>query len=338
MLIGDVWLCSGQSNMEMAVRQVQNAGGEMAQSANDSLRLFQVGHHTSAAPLDHFFIPVAWDVASPQTVGPFSAACYFFARDLQKTVKVPMGLIHASWGGSAIEPWISADGLRTIGGFEDRLQLLDAYARDPKAATERLGHAWEAWWRSKGLSPQGQEPWQPAATAGWHAAPAALGDWKQWGVPELASFDGMLWYRTTVTLSGAQAAGAATLSLGGIDEVDETWVNGQPVGNTFGWGAERNYDVPPGLLHEGRKRHRRQRAQHVGERWPARAGGQDAAAHGRHVGGTDWRQVGVPDRAGERGPASAGALGDGQRPVDDIQRDDRAARSGRAARRGVVPG
>jgi sialate O-acetylesterase len=250
-LVGDVWLCSGQSNMEMAVRNARNSGAEIAASANDRLRLFQIAHMTSAETLDRFSIPAAWTVASPQTVGDFSGTCYFFARDLQKTVDVPMGLIHASWGGSAIEPWISADGLRAIGGFDESLDLLRAYAQDPKAATTNLGHAWEAWWREHGGSLAGAEPWQESATNGWTPAPPGLGDWKGWGVPELASHDGMVWYRTTVTLSPAQATGAATLALGGIDEVDQTWLNGQPIGNTFGWGTERTYAIPAGLLKPG---------------------------------------------------------------------------------------
>jgi sialate O-acetylesterase len=250
-LVGDVWLCSGQSNMEMAVRNAQNAGAELAQAANDRLRLLQIAHATSAAPLGRFSIPPAWAVASARTVGDFSATCYFFARELQKTIDVPMGLIHASWGGSAIEPWISASGLHAIGGFDESLGLLRAYAEDPTAATEQLGHAWEAWWRAHGGSAPGAEPWQPSATSGWTPAPSQLGDWKAWGVPELASHDGMVWYRATITLSRAQAEGAARIALGGIDEVDETWVNGRPIGNTFGWGTERTYNVPAGVLKEG---------------------------------------------------------------------------------------
>jgi sialate O-acetylesterase len=82
-------------------------------------------------------------------------------------------------------------------------------------------------------------------------APDALGDWKRWGVPSLAGHDGMVWFRRTVTLTRAQALGTAALALGGIDEVDQTWVNGRPVGNTFGWGTPRTYQLPAGVLREG---------------------------------------------------------------------------------------
>jgi sialate O-acetylesterase len=77
-------------------------------------------------------------------------------------------------------------------------------------------------------------------------------DWKTWGVPELRNHDGMVWFRRTALLSKAQAAVGARLSIGAIDEVDETWVNGRPLANSFGYGTERTYDVPKGWLHAGR--------------------------------------------------------------------------------------
>ena len=251
-MMGDVWLCSGQSNMEWPVSRSLNAAGEIARSANDRIRLLSIAHDYDAAPRDHFGTPVTWKTADPDSVASFSATCYYFARELQKSVPVPMGLIHASWGGSNIEAWMSASGLSSVGGFDEQLALLPVYVKDPKAASARLGALWERWWRSHVQAPAGSEPWQPASTEGWQESPAALGDWKTWGVPELASFHGMVWYRRDVTLTRAQAEQTATLALGGIDEVDQTWVNGRPVGNTFGWGTERAYELPRGVLEEGR--------------------------------------------------------------------------------------
>jgi sialate O-acetylesterase len=251
-LVGDVWLCSGQSNMELPVSRTLNADSEIAQSANDAIRLLQIAHADSPAPLDAFRTPVQWRQAAPETVGDFSGTCYYFARELQKTVSVPMGLIHASWGGSNIETWIGAEGLRSIGGFDEELETLRVYARDPSAAVVRLGEAWEAWWRSHAARGPGDEPWHGEADASWGEVPAAMGDWKTWGVGELGRHDGMVWFRRSVTLTGAQAAQPATLSLGSIDEVDQTWVNGQPVGNTFGWGTPRVYELPAGRLHAGK--------------------------------------------------------------------------------------
>src|ERR1700760_4714355 len=76
-------------------------------------------------------------------------------------------------------------------------------------------------------------------------------DWKTWGVKELEQHDGMVWFRRTFQLGAAEAAASAVLSIGAIDEVDETWVNGRPIGNTFGYGTKRSYRLPPGLLKQG---------------------------------------------------------------------------------------
>ena len=183
---------------------------------------------------------------SPGTIPSFSAACYYFARELQKTQMVPMGLIHSSWGGSRIEPWMSDAALRPIGGFDAQLDLLRVYARDQRAGNDRQGEMWQQWWSSHARS----TPWQ-AADGNWLDVPEPMRDWKTWGVPELKNHDGMVWFRRNVTLTAQQAASDAALSIGGIDEVDETWVNGKPVGYSFGYGTERTYRVPPGLLRAG---------------------------------------------------------------------------------------
>lgn len=250
-LLGDVWLCSGQSNMEFPVGR--SRGGEMAaaQSADDGIRLMTVPHLALPEPASRPDTPGTWRVASPQSVRTFSAACYFFALELRQSVPVPMGLVNASWGGSAIEAWMGPGGLKSAGGFDERLEVLRTYARDQDAANQKLGRIWESWWRS---TPGGTpEPWQPA-TAGadaWPAVPEPMRNWKTWGVAELANHDGMVWYRRSFTLTPRQAGRPATLALGGIDEVDQTWVNGRVIRNTFGWGDPRVYPVPAGLLHAG---------------------------------------------------------------------------------------
>ena len=245
-LVGDVYLCSGQSNMELPVTRSLNAAGEIAAAKSDTIRLMSVAHASNAAPLAHFQTPVAWATVSPDTIRDFSAACYYFARELQKSVPVALGLIHSSWGGSRIEPWLSDAGLRAVGGFDARLDLLRLYAREPKAGNDRLGEQWQQWWRNGSHT----TPWKDSG-ATWHTVPEPMRDWKTWGVPELKNHDGMVWFRRSVNLTAQQAAATATLSLGAIDEVDETWVNGRPIANSFGYATERTYTVPPGLLRGG---------------------------------------------------------------------------------------
>lgn len=250
-LVGDVWLCAGQSNMELQVHRTLNSRAEIAGADNDSIRLLKVPQVGSAQPQAGFDGPVQWKPATPQNVPDFSATCYYFARELQKTVDVPMGLVNASLGGSRIEAWLSAAALRSVGGHDDALDALALYTHDPSAANARWGEVWTAWWRALPDVVRGDEPWNPdATTQGWRAAPRALGNYRQWGVPDLADFTGMSWYRTTVTLDARQAAQDAVLALGSVDEIDQTWVNGRAVGSHYG-GGERSYPLPRGLLHAG---------------------------------------------------------------------------------------
>jgi sialate O-acetylesterase len=250
-LVGDVWLCSGQSNMELPVRRTLNARAEMADADNDGIRMLKVGQDESVLPRADFAMPLAWRKTTPATVGDFSATCYYFARELQKTGHVPLGLIDASLGGARIEAWMSAGALRKVGGYDEALNLLTLYATDPVAASEHWGRIWERWWQDlPGMA--GDQPWKPGQATGapWRNAPAQLGSWEDWGVPALAEFNGMLWYRTTVTLSAQQAAQDAVLTLGEADEVDVSWVNGRAVGSGY-IGHDRVYRLLHGLLHAG---------------------------------------------------------------------------------------
>jgi sialate O-acetylesterase len=250
-MVGDVWLCSGQSNMAWPVRLTLNAENEIRQATNGSIRVLTVGRAASPTPLERPPAPLTWQVASPDTVKDFSAACYYFARELRKTVPVPMGLINSSWGGANIEAWIGGSGLKAVGGFDEHLDLLELYAKDPAAATTRLGRAWEQWWR--GRAPQGAqgEPWRSVDEEGWSDVPPAMTDWKTWGVKQLENLNGMVWFRRRFELTAAQAAQPAVLALGAIDELDQTWVNGEPAGNSFGWATPREYQLPAGRLREG---------------------------------------------------------------------------------------
>ena len=257
-LVGDVFLCSGQSNMELQVQHAADSQSEINKSANSSIRLLTIERSASPMPLANFERPVHWQAAAPETVPEWSAACFFFARELQTSIHVPIGLLHSSWGGSNIRPWMSVSALQSIGGFRPSLDILNVYSRDRAAAQTRFAAQWEAWWRSKTTDRAGAEPWSarplssPSSEVGtWRAAPAGLGDWRTWGVSELKDFTGLLWYRITIRLTDAQAKLPATLELGPISQVDATWIDGRAVGNTFGYGTERTYPVPVGLLHAG---------------------------------------------------------------------------------------
>jgi sialate O-acetylesterase len=248
-LVGDVWLCSGQSNMEWPVRMTLDAGNEAALSANARIRHVTIPRASSAIPLHDFATPLEWKLASPGNTEHFSATCYYFVRELQKSVDVPQGIVHASWGGSRIEPWMSDSALRTQQGYAPALDLLADYGANRASAFRKRGEAWEKWWRAQSAT-GGKQPWREGSGGSWRTAPAELGYWERWNLPELGRHDGMVWYRARVTLTAAQARQRATLSIGQVDDVDMTWVNGQSVGNTFGLDP-RHYELPAKLLTAG---------------------------------------------------------------------------------------
>ncbi len=247
--VGDVWLCSGQSNMEWTVRNSLDAHSEVQHSTNDTIRHVTIPRFAAAGPSPDFPGRLEWKVAGPATTQDFSAVCYFFARELQKTVNVPQGLINSSWGGTRIETWLSAQALRQLGGNDAMLDMLGAYAADPAVGAARWGREWQQWWTAQPVT-QGVQPWTTGKAAGaWQRVPE-LTQWENWHVPALAGYDGMVWYRARAKLSRAQAKQAARISLGLVDDVDLVWINGQPMASGYGEEA-RVYDVPARALQSG---------------------------------------------------------------------------------------
>lgn len=250
-LVGDVWLCSGQSNMVLQVKRTLDSRAEIQDASNDRLRMLTVDDVASAVPLQAIPAGDHWLKTTPANVPEFSATCYYYARELQKTVPVPMGMVVAAWGGARIEPWMSAQALRKVGGYDPGLDLLALYAKDRPRAEQQWDRQWKAWWLSRPGATAANAPWNASSLGqpGWQRAPLQRGAWQHWGLPSLADFTGMLWYRTTVKLDKAQAAQGAVLDLL-ANEIDQTWVNGHWVGTAYG-SVQRHYTVPAGVLHEG---------------------------------------------------------------------------------------
>ncbi|HYG07143.1 MAG TPA: sialate O-acetylesterase [Stenotrophomonas sp.] len=251
-LIGDVWLCSGQSNMELQVHRTLDSRSELLNARHDDIRLLSIKQEASAVPRATFATAPQWQRADTDSVRDFSAACYYFARELQQKVDVPMGLINAAWGGSRIQAWLSGEAVARTGLYREEQAVLARYAKDPLQAAAQWGGLWQAWWQRQPGIAGNDRPWDAkAAPQGeWAPAPAALGAWEHWGVPALASFDGLVWFRSQVTLSAEQARQAKALAIGSADEIDTTWVNGRAIGSSYG-GDAREYPLPPGLLHAG---------------------------------------------------------------------------------------
>ena len=252
-LIGDVYLCSGQSNMEYPTRLASDYDQDVNSANNTLIRLFHIERFRSVVPRTSFGADVHWDVTSPQSVLEFSAACYFFGRDLQPTVGVPIGLIESAWGGSVIEAWISAPRLRRLGGYDPYLDLLPVYAGSPAQAQRDWDRIAADWWRAHDPASTAIPPWYaPDYDDSSWAGTVPGGTWREWNVPELKTFNGLVWLRKAVVLTARQAGEQAVLSLGAIDQADITWVDGVEAGASEGYDVPRVYTLPAGVLHPGR--------------------------------------------------------------------------------------
>jgi sialate O-acetylesterase len=247
LLVGDVWLCSGQSNMEYPLRRSLGGEAEAANSADPNIRLLQTGRVSLPEPTTALPREAAWRPATPESANNFSAACFFMGREIKKTTGVPVGLIDATWGGSVIQDWISRDGLHALGDYEEGLAILADYAKSPEAGMARWIAQFDRW--AAKAEPQAAAWSRPDFDdRDWKTMPAE----KLWETnPGLESFDGTIWLRATIVLTAKQAKQGAVLALGPVDDLDITFVNGRQVGSTQGWDKPRAYKIAPGVLKAG---------------------------------------------------------------------------------------
>lgn len=181
LLIGDVFLCSGQSNMELAVNSAQDLIPDAHPPLDDQLRLVTIAKASSETPLARFAVKPQWAAADSDTVPGFSAACFYMVQALRRTERVPIGAIHASWGGSRISAWMSDTALRSA-GMAREADLLALHAKDAVAAERGASTIWEEWWRGGTGEAKGREPWQPDAVLDWKPVPK-IGNFENWGCP-----------------------------------------------------------------------------------------------------------------------------------------------------------
>ena len=246
-LIGDVWVASGQSNME---RELGPRGGqkdivgwqEAAASADYPLiRQYQIPLNSSSVPLNDG--NGSWMVCSPETAPNFCGVGYFFIRDVYESQQIPMAMIHTTWGGTPAEAWTSLEKLKTVPSYADVAQTIENLANNPASLTDMREN-----WLKKNDAGTAGEWWKETVSEGWKhvEAPAYFEDMG------LHAFDGVVWLRKEFDLPADAAGKTATLQLGQIDDNDDTWLNGQLVGSTEGWNLDRAYTIPAGVLKAGR--------------------------------------------------------------------------------------
>lgn len=248
-MVGDVFLCSGQSNMEFELRFAASSARAIGGSADQGLRLLTIDHATSPVAQPALRSNAAWRVSSPSETPGFSAVCYFFGRELRQKTRVPIGLVQSTWSGSYIESWIGAGALQRLGGYDQTLALNALYVKSPGEAEAEVGRLWEAWW--KAAFPRGSEPWRGDAALPWKDGPLPWRNWTRWDVPDLKSNIALVWFKRDIKLTAQEAAQASHLRLGELHEQTEVWINGRPVAASFNWGTEGDFALPPKTFHAG---------------------------------------------------------------------------------------
>lgn len=240
LLLGDVYICSGQSNMEWNMRVINDSEKEISNAAHPGIRLFTV---TKALALE----PAAdvaggeWLTCTPEHVADFSAVAYFFGRKLASDEKIPIGLVSTNWGGTNVQTWMSWDLISKLEGYtlEDRAKYEEARTNMQqklqafRALLQENKGEKEKWQEGKGN-------WKPIQQPG------------MWEQTAIGNTDGVIWMKKEWDLPAAQAGKKAVLHLGAIDDHDVTYVNGVKVGALDVYNKERVYEVDASILKPGK--------------------------------------------------------------------------------------
>ncbi|MDB5002518.1 MAG: 9-O-acetylesterase [Mucilaginibacter sp.] len=256
-LIGEVWVCSGQSNMEMPLTgfygDVLNLNYELADAANyPEIRMLKIDNKTSFTPLSNLQTKGDWMICTPKTVRDFSAVAYFFAKNLFVGKHIPVGIINSTWGGTVAEAWASGSTLKTMPAFapfvnaveggltQQKLDLqyqmevsgwIDSInAKDPGFQQGKL------LWTEPGFD---DSAWQKMILPTY---------WEQAHVP---GYDGTMWFRKKVIIPAAWAGRDLNLNMGGIDDYDVSYFNGVEIGHTESFYYKRSYTIPGNLVKTG---------------------------------------------------------------------------------------
>ncbi len=271
-LIGEVWVCSGQSNMEMPVKgwgKVDNFEQELIEADKYlNIRLLHIEKATSTVPLDEVkAVADGWQVCNAKTVEEFSSVAYFFGRDLLLSQKVPIGLINTSWGGTIAEAWTSGESLETMPDFREAVETVRQMPQSPEGMREYYKQQMKEWEQKvkkmdKGIHSDGRPGW---ATNGKFIELSLetkevnnSDDWTKVQVPNFIetqgfkNIDGIFWFRKTIEIPAAWEGKELTLNIPAIDDNDWTYFNETEIGSTEGWNINRNYTIPKELVKKGR--------------------------------------------------------------------------------------
>jgi len=257
-LMGEVWICSGQSNMEMSVNgkwgKVINSEEEAANANYPNIRLLMVKKYVENSPQENFESE-GWKECSSESISDFSAAAYFFGRDLHNELDIPIGLIQAAWGGTIIEAWTSGPSLKKIPEFTDIVKSIES---DTTTYEESLI-----------IVQKKKEEWPPKVEKilddrgifnhGFQNPDYNTNDWKTMKLPTVwealnINVDGVVWFSKDINVPKLWKGEDLTLCLGKINDYDNTWFNGKRVGRGTDVGDLRVYKIPDSLVKLGQNR------------------------------------------------------------------------------------
>lgn len=259
-LVGEVWLASGQSNMEWIVQNSVNADQEIASANWPQIRMFTAPKRTDEKLVEN--INASWEVCSPATVAKFSAVAYFFGREIHQKEKRPIGLINVSWGGSRVETWISKNGLMAEestrketfeyqkelerGDVKERIANRDEFTADPIA-----------WLRKRVAA----DPGNKAYAKGWANPAFDASDWAEMKIPNVWQAggipeNGIVWFRKNIAIPKEWVGQDLQITLGACDKHDVTYFNNEKIGSIGWelydpWNITRIYTIPGHLVKKG---------------------------------------------------------------------------------------
>lgn len=249
-LIGDVWVASGQSNMELPMRRLKPLYGEEMKTVNNqNIRFFTVPQKYNFKTPQNDLDGGKWENTNPQTILNFSGVAYFFAKNLYEKNKVPVGIIHTSLGGSPVQAWMDTNSLKN---YPEYLQEAEKWKNDDliKSTESNEQSLSKAWYSELEQSDIG-------LNQHWENFDLDDSLWKTMNVPgswedHEGPFEGSIWLRKEITLPKGSAGKTAFLNLGRIKDADVTYINGVKVGNVTYEYPPRWYDIPAGVLKEGK--------------------------------------------------------------------------------------
>ena len=250
-LVGEVWVCSGQSNMEWLLKLSEDADGAISNANYPTIRHIKIPTVVASTPQADV-ASGEWKVCSPQTAADFTAVGYYFAKKLTDELNVPVGLINTSWGGTHVETWTSRE------AFEGSDEFKRMIASQPAGNVETLAKKRKDDLLARVQTIQKNLNESTEEIVRWKLSDYNDTHWAEMEVPgiwesqSLADVDGVIWFRKTVNLNADEAGVAASLELAMIDDSDETYVNGVKVGGMEGkYNVPRVYAIPPSVLKSG---------------------------------------------------------------------------------------